>query len=98
MHAARQISNRSARHASHCRDGPATAFVGDIWRFGLIRRCRLLGRLSSGHTVREGRKQEGKRWSGRPGWTRRYPAWEAGVLPLNYSRLRVLKAVESPKV
>src|SRR5271155_2838572 len=27
-----------------------------------------------------------KIWSGRPGSTRRHPAWEAGVLPLNYSR------------
>src|SRR3954468_19433915 len=25
-------------------------------------------------------------WSGRPGSNRRHPAWEAGVLPLNYSR------------
>ena len=28
----------------------------------------------------------GKDWSGRPGSNRRHPAWEAGVLPLNYSR------------
>src|SRR5580698_730946 len=28
-----------------------------------------------------------KRWSGRPGSNRRRPAWEAGILPLNYSRL-----------
>ena len=27
-----------------------------------------------------------KRWSGRPGSNRRRPAWEAGILPLNYSR------------
>src|ERR1700756_3799088 len=27
-----------------------------------------------------------KCWSGRPGSNRRHPAWEAGVLPLNYSR------------
>src|SRR6266576_3331353 len=27
-----------------------------------------------------------KDWSGRPGSNRRHPAWEAGVLPLNYSR------------
>src|SRR5438874_2942103 len=26
------------------------------------------------------------KWSGRPGSNRRHPAWEAGVLPLNYSR------------
>jgi hypothetical protein len=26
-------------------------------------------------------------WSGRPGSNRRRPAWEAGILPLNYSRL-----------
>ena len=32
-----------------------------------------------------------KRWSGRPGSNRRHPAWEAGVLPLNYSRPRLLK-------
>ena len=25
-------------------------------------------------------------WSGRPGSNRRRPAWEAGILPLNYSR------------
>src|SRR2546430_17088070 len=24
-------------------------------------------------------------WTGRPGSNRRHPAWEAGVLPLNYS-------------
>ncbi len=28
-----------------------------------------------------------KIWSGRPGSNRRRPAWEAGILPLNYSRL-----------
>src|SRR5580698_7449974 len=28
-----------------------------------------------------------KSWSGRPGSNRRRPAWEAGILPLNYSRL-----------
>src|SRR2546428_555688 len=28
-----------------------------------------------------------KRKSGRPGSNRRRPAWEAGILPLNYSRL-----------
>ena len=28
-----------------------------------------------------------KRWSGRPDSNRRRPAWEAGILPLNYSRL-----------
>ena len=27
-----------------------------------------------------------KFWSGRPGSNRRRPAWEAGILPLNYSR------------
>ena len=27
-----------------------------------------------------------KRWSGRPDSNRRRPAWEAGILPLNYSR------------
>jgi hypothetical protein len=25
-------------------------------------------------------------WSGRPGSNRRRPAWEAGILPLNYTR------------
>ena len=30
-----------------------------------------------------------KKWSGRPGSNRRRPAWEAGILPLNYSRLRL---------
>jgi hypothetical protein len=33
-------------------------------------------------------------WSGRPGSNRRHPAWEAGVLPLNYSRS--LEQAESP--
>src|SRR5271167_791168 len=27
-----------------------------------------------------------KFWSGRPGSNRRRPAWEAGILPLNYAR------------
>jgi hypothetical protein len=27
-----------------------------------------------------------KIWSGRPGSNRRRPAWEAGILPLNYAR------------
>jgi hypothetical protein len=33
----------------------------------------------------------GKRggWSGRPGSNRRRPAWEAGILPLNYARSRI---------
>ena len=26
------------------------------------------------------------KWSGQPGSNRRHPAWEAGVLPLNYAR------------
>src|SRR5277367_5954164 len=30
--------------------------------------------------------EDAKIWSGRPGSNRRHPAWEAGVLPLNYSR------------
>ena len=30
-----------------------------------------------------------KEWSGRPGSNRRHPAWEAGVLPLNYSRSKL---------
>src|SRR5208282_3532202 len=29
-----------------------------------------------------------KSWSGRPGSNRRRPAWEAGILPLNYARSR----------
>jgi hypothetical protein len=29
----------------------------------------------------------GREWSGRPGSNRRRPAWEAGILPLNYARL-----------
>jgi hypothetical protein len=33
-------------------------------------------------------------WSGRPGSNRRHPAWEAGVLPLNYSRPVVDKIVD----
>ena len=31
---------------------------------------------------------KGKKWSGRPGSNRRRPAWEAGILPLNYTRSR----------
>ena len=31
-------------------------------------------------------RQTIEEWSGRPGSNRRHPAWEAGVLPLNYSR------------
>jgi hypothetical protein len=33
-------------------------------------------------------------WSGRPGSNRRHPAWEAGVLPLNYSRSRTATRLE----
>ncbi len=29
-------------------------------------------------------------WSGRPGSNRRRPAWEAGILPLNYSRILLI--------
>ena len=29
---------------------------------------------------------EGEKWSGRPDSNRRRPAWEAGILPLNYGR------------
>src|SRR6202166_3074162 len=36
--------------------------------------------------LRNGQEENHKRWSGRPGSNRRHPAWEAGVLPLNYSR------------
>ena len=44
-----------------------------------------------------------KSWSGRPGSNRRRPAWEAGILPLNYSRplafpvLNSLQATYVPK-
>ena len=31
-------------------------------------------------------------WSGRPDSNRRRPAWEAGILPLNYSRLPLFSA------
>jgi hypothetical protein len=30
--------------------------------------------------------ERNKVWSGRPGSNRRRPAWEAGILPLNYAR------------
>src|SRR6201989_975575 len=30
-------------------------------------------------------------WSGRPGSNRRRPAWEAGILPLNYARVFALE-------
>src|ERR1700688_2090145 len=40
--------------------------------------------------LRNGQKKNHKRWSGRPGSNRRHPAWEAGVLPLNYSRSLVI--------
>src|ERR1035438_2571003 len=33
-----------------------------------------------------------KRWSGRPDSNRRRPAWEAGILPLNYSRVPLFSA------
>src|SRR5438094_767334 len=32
-----------------------------------------------------------KRWSGRRGSNPRRPAWEAGILPLNYSRVPLLE-------
>jgi hypothetical protein len=32
-------------------------------------------------------------WSGRPGSNRRHSAWEADVLPLNYSRREVIANV-----
>src|SRR3954466_3930406 len=32
-----------------------------------------------------------KSWSGRPGSNRRHSAWEADVLPLNYSRIHKLR-------
>jgi hypothetical protein len=35
-----------------------------------------------------------KVWSGRPGSNRRRPAWEAGILPLNYARPDGVGAVE----
>ena len=41
--------------------------------------CGLLNYLISGRFFREF-------WSGRPGSNRRRPAWEAGILPLNYAR------------
>src|SRR5688500_17783177 len=34
-----------------------------------------------------------KRWSGRRGSNPRRPAWEAGILPLNYSRLVKVKII-----
>src|ERR1017187_5555105 len=37
-----------------------------------------------------------KRWSGRRGSNPRRPAWEAGILPLNYSRVPGSNQVESP--
>src|ERR1700733_13234532 len=37
-------------------------------------------------TVKAGDAKQLKGWSGRPGSNRRRPAWEAGILPLNYSR------------
>ena len=36
-----------------------------------------------------------QKWSGRPGSNRRRPAWEAGILPLNYSRPSVLSVFSS---
>ena len=37
-------------------------------------------------------------WSGRPGSNRRHPAWEAGVLPLNYSRSKELTSNHNTRV
>ena len=31
-----------------------------------------------------------REWSGRPDSNRRRPAWEAGILPLNYGRIAYL--------
>ena len=36
-----------------------------------------------------------KRWSGRRGSNPRRPAWEAGILPLNYSRLPLPTAIQT---
>src|SRR5579863_252425 len=50
--------------------------------FAAFRGCKRLGMTKGlGGGIRVG-----KIWSGRPGSNRRHPAWEAGVLPLNYSR------------
>lgn len=42
---------------------------------------------SKGPTGRRPRKPSIDNWSGRPDSNRRRPAWEAGILPLNYARL-----------
>src|SRR4051812_49300247 len=51
------------------------------------KRCIWLGIGRSGHAViGQKRRREMKLWSGRRGSNPRHPAWEADVLPLNYSR------------
>jgi hypothetical protein len=42
--------------------------------------------IPNGDQIEVQARKHKKRWSGRPGSNRRRPAWEAGILPLNYSR------------
>src|SRR3989441_12218957 len=49
--------------------------------------CQGTGVRQVGHlTVRTISYVRKTPWSGRPGSNRRRPAWEAGILPLNYAR------------
>ena len=67
--------------------------------FGRVIRAGVFVSMKrAGHTrvVRNARQQRIpsellRNWSGRPGSNRRHPAWEAGVLPLNYSRPRTFR-------
>src|SRR6266571_4516843 len=44
-------------------------------------------------TIIQENRPSRKEWSGRPGSNRRRPAWEAGILPLNYSRPRATRPI-----
>ena len=90
--------------ASLC-DGTGIPDYPDCWLLAngfvaLPLRARHRGTPAARGPVRSADRSvycEGK-WSGRPGSNRRHPAWEAGVLPLNYSRSVVNETSLPPEI
>jgi hypothetical protein len=58
--------------------GPTGSFTAEMRQNPRQRRQGVTGSMS--------RNPLPKNWSGRPDSNRRRPAWEAGILPLNYGR------------
>src|SRR5262245_42569213 len=98
---ARRITRSTITTDTCCARGSAARSRGGAGK--QVEGCHSMPRpLSHGESLVSEERNEGGRHaearrrlgeSGRPGSNRRRPAWEAGILPLNYARVRRLRTL-----